>query len=182
MTGRRKIKVKIYPKSKLRLPILSEIMKEALGRDTKKYPVKRTALKEMKAGIGVKSLTFIGTVTGNSDTYKVAIKFFDVKFSDEKLKGYREVKAHGKVRYFEIPNININRFQWKSEDSNFRFMWEKPLFDNQLLIGNWRRYVRKTPPPSKGGYPFKNPDGIIGYSYPIHNMLRKLATLRLIRQ
>lgn len=45
---------------------------------------------------------------------------------------------------------------------DFRFTWEKPLYDHKGLIGRWRKYIRKTPPPPKG-HPYRNPDDKLGF-------------------
>jgi len=59
---------------------------------------------------------------------------------------------------------------------DFRFGWEKPLHDKKSLIGNWRRYIRKTK-----DRPERNPKNILGFCKHISALIRVLIGAGLVQ-
>ncbi len=113
--------------------------------------------------------------------YRVAIQFFEVKFSDKKSKFFSEiVTVGGKVKFREVPNVKSNSVKLKCSCPDFRFRFEKELFDHKGLIGRFQKYTRKTPPPPEG-HAFANPDELMGYCKHIHIFLKRLKANEKIK-
>lgn len=90
---------------------------------------------------GTNSIRYIGVVQGNSAKYRVQVQFFDVEFSDKKTILHTiPAKVGGKIYWHKKPTFADNPVKLKSTDPDFRFRFEKELFDKKALIGNWRRY------------------------------------------
>jgi hypothetical protein len=114
----------------------------------------RTRLKilslDVSAAPGVKMLQFQGVVqseTKRSDSYTATVRFFDVKFSPEKMNTqHADIDVNGKQLFYPIPSIKRNPCQLKCDCQDFRFSFEKQNYDAGGLVGNWRRYKRVTPP------------------------------------
>ena len=164
------------------MPVLLENVQKELKeiRDFKKYkiyPVTRIALTPAK---GVKTVTYKANVKGDLDIYQTMIKFFGVDFVDADGTGVDKAKFRKDTYYFKKPGRRINEVQLKCSCSDFRFMFEKQLYDEKGLIGRWRKYKRKTPPPPIGR-PFKNPDDYMGYCKHIWSFLEKLRTTKRIK-
>lgn len=157
--------------------------KYAPKRNINKYPVLEVIKSTFNSRIspGIKSLYFKIVVKGevNEDRpeqqYLTQVQFFKVEFSDEYKRGYTETEINGKPIYFKPPTVSTSEVKLKCQCQDFRFYWEKELYDNKSLIGNWRRYVRKTPPPPEGR-PYVNPDELVGYCKHIHNFLEHLKS------
>jgi hypothetical protein len=60
--------------------------------------------------------------------------------------------------------------------SDFRFFWEHPLFVKKSLIGQFRKYVRKTTT-----YPPKNPQGILGMCKHLWSFVNALKEAKLVK-
>jgi hypothetical protein len=123
---------------------------------------------------GVKTLQFQAVVqakTKGEPNYTTTIRFFDVPLSKEQRNTNHDDLQIGAVTYYHpTPSVKRNPCQIKCTCKDFRFSFEKQNFDAGGLIGNWRRYQRKTPPatrpknarnPNKDGRDFVNaePDG-----------------------
>lgn len=130
---------------------------------------------------GIKTITFRGTVDSETDKgtkYLTSVQFHDVEFSKEKmydkLTGGKEQFTQGVINgvtwYFQLPNLNTNRAVLKCQCPDFRFSFEKQLFDAKSLIGNWRKYTRvqgsKRPP--------RNPNNVPGYCKHVFSLVNAL--------
>jgi len=118
---------------------------------------------------GLKTLQFQAVVQAKSkgeSNYTTTIRFFDVPLSKEKKNTqHKEVEINDITHYHPIPSLKRNPCQIKCTCKSFRFEFEKQNYDAGGLIGNWRRYQRKTPPrkrpssaknPNKDGHDFVN--------------------------
>jgi len=155
---------------------------------------------ELTAMLGVKTLTFKGVVKSEFPqerakqkidvrgkmvkaplSYMVHIQFHNVDFQEEKDAEHEEaVKVGSKTVYFRRPRVGVNPLKLKCTCQDFRFNWEKELFDNKALIGSWRKYKRKTPPPPEG-FPYANPFEYMGFCKHINSFLFHLRREELIR-
>ena len=144
----------------------------------------------VEAAPGIKAIAYVGRVKGNSVPFhNVRIQFFKIDFSEKKKEGYRAVQVRNKVLYYKIPDLKKNPVKLKSSSLSFRFEYEKQLFDRGALVGNWRRYKRKTPPPTRParpknpnpiGHDFVNPDNIPGIDITLHSFLVYLEKRKLV--
>ena len=142
---------------------------------------------EKKLFPGTNSITYTCIVVGSTGDYKNTIQLFDLDF--ERQKGdedededWIEGQTTGGRKFFHsIPSFD-SRAKFKCQCQDFRFKWEYPLAlsKNGSLIGAYRKYKRKTPPPPKG-YPYANPDNIVGVCKHLFNFLRFLQDRKEIR-
>lgn len=141
-------------------------------RNHRKYPRLRIRSFESKAVIHTRSIIYRAAVMGETANYVTSIQFFDIDFFDEKDKKDHPlpVKVHGKIHYHQVPSVGRNTVLLKCSCPDFRFRWEKPLFDNGALIGQWRKYTRVTPPPPVG-LPHANPEELMGYCKHVNSLL-----------
>lgn len=138
---------------------------------------------------GLNSIQYSCIVIGSKgDEYKNTIQVYDIDF-EKNLKNIEDEKDNwllgktieGKKIYHSIPSLE-NRVKLKCQCTDFRFKWEYPLAlsKNGSLIGSYRKYKRKTPPPPVG-YPYANPDNIVGVCKHLYNFLRHLQNHDEIR-
>jgi len=174
------------------------------NRDTRRYPKLKVSNITSRPAPGVRTLTYKGVVTSektsakSASRYLVQVQFSGVTYSREKKEGYVPVKIGGSLWYYKVPKVRTNPVSLKCQCDDFRFYWEKWLYDNKALIGNYRKYdakkidkqngvstrgqtyytlgpgyVRKTPAPPEGR-PYLNPDELMGYCKHVHNFLLAL--------
>lgn len=173
------------------MPILLKVARDELKefpRDHRKYPkLKMAGDIDIIPSPGLKKVVYTGNVVSEEDStelYRVSVEFFEVKFNDAQSKQYpiSAKSSDGKSTiFFKAPNIVYQPIKLKCQCLDFRFRWEKELFDKKGLIGNWRRYKRKTPPPPVG-YPYVNPLHLAGFCKHIQTFMVKLNTKSLIRE
>ena len=143
-------------------------------RTVKQYPRLKIKSLEEVFMVGVKSLLYKSVIEGETDDYLTTVRFFNIEINETKTKQFTEiVKVGDKIKYFKSPGVRSNPVMLKCSCPDFRFRWEKPLFDNKGLIGNWRKYERKTPPPPIG-WPYANPDDLVGFCKHIWSLLNAL--------
>lgn len=173
--------------------VLKELKQFRKGAPNKyNNKLKVTKFEEANAA-GINSVTFRGIVTGEfvrqdedggrakRQKYRVAVQFFEVKFSKAKSKFFSIPAKIGKALQFrQVPNLKENTVKLKCSCPDFRFRFEKELFDNKGLIGRFRKYTRKTPPPPEG-HPFANPDELMGYCKHVHSFLVRLKDNKQIK-
>jgi hypothetical protein len=140
------------------------------GRQPKKYPKYRVSKAVLRGSPRTKSLSIKAVVHGETNNYMVHVQFFKVDFSEEKVEGYKKIDIDGETWYYDVPSVRENPVNLKCSDPDFRFRFEKELYDNGGLIGNWRRYTRKTPPPPVGR-PYANPEHLMGFCKHIWSLL-----------
>lgn len=140
-------------------------------RNPKDYPKLKIKNIESKASPGIKSLMFKSIVLGETDDYVTYIQFFKVDYSDTKDKDFLvPAKVEGRLKYYKKPGVSSNPVFLKCSCPDFRFKWEKSLYDNQGLLGNFRRYTKvsgSTRPPA-------NPDNLMGVCKHLWNFLGSL--------
>lgn len=149
-------------------------------RDPSDYPRLDVKSLEFTAAPGINSLTYKAQVLGETDTYLVYIQWFKVDFSEDK-DATHELPAKGgdKLVYYTQPRISGNPVFMKCSCPDFRFTWEKQLYDGKGLLGNWRRYTRVTPP---SGRPPRNPKNVEGFCKHIYNLLGALRDAGQIKE
>lgn len=158
-----------------------------LPRDPAKYPKLRVTKVESRPAPGINSLTFKAVVSsqfpGSRDPddipYITFVQFFDVLYEDKK-KGKFTVpaKVGGTLKYHKVPSITGNRVALKCSCQDFRFVWEFPLFENDSLIGRFRKYTRvpgSTKPP-------RNPDDLQGFCKHVWSLLNALNRAGSIKE
>lgn len=164
-------------------------VKYAPRRAVGKYPVLSVmeGTHEVKYSVGVKSMYHKAVVEGEitkgkpQKRYLVQVQFFDVDYSPDMKEGYIEGESTDKRKvYFKKLTVIGNQVKLKCQCEDFRFYWEKELYDDKGLIGNWRRYTRKTPPPPVGR-PFVNELGLLGMCKHLHNMMEYLKKKGYLR-
>jgi len=93
---------------------------------------------------GTNSIRYKGIVQGRSDKYVVQANFFDVEYSDNQTVLHTmPCRINRKLYWHKQVTFRDNPVKLKSSDPDFRFRFEKELFDKKALIGNWRRYDAK---------------------------------------
>lgn len=155
-----------------------------LPRDPNKYIRSLTANRlETRVAPGVKTVTFKANMEGEEDgPYVTQIRFFGIEdFSAEPKPGFVKAPFGSEVIYFRKPRISENPVALKCSCDDFRFVWEFPLSQKNSLIGSFRRYVRKTPPPPVG-LPFRNPADHPGFCKHVWNLVGGLKEKKLIRE
>jgi hypothetical protein len=133
-----------------------------------------------------------GTSDQSKDFYKTSIQFFGVEFGKRKSTKH-SVPAkdpNGKLIFHSIPSTVTNRVALKCSCDDFRFAFEKQLFDDKSLIGSFRKYKRKTPPgtrpqnpknPNPVGHDFVNPDNLLGFCKHVNSLMRALNKSKFIK-
>lgn len=151
------------------------------GRMATKYPTYRvTKLTPLGSDI-TKSVSYKAVVTGETNNYQVNVQFFKVFYSDDKKDGYLPVDVDDKKLYYRPPTVRSNPVHLKCSCPDFRFRFEKELYDAGGLVGNWRRYTRKTPPPPVG-YPYANPEHYLGFCKHTWSVLDHLKSKGLVKE
>jgi len=145
-------------------------------RNPEAYPVLRVVKRsfEVQPQPGMNLIRYRIIVRGETDNYLVYVWFYNVKFTDEPTSADDErTVIKRKVFYYKRPSLRENPVRLKCECDDFRFRFEKELYDNGALIGSYRRYTRKTKPPPIGR-PYANPKHVMGYCKHIKSFLRML--------
>lgn len=145
------------------------------------YPVKNLKTVAM---IGVKTIMFKAESTGsNGDIYNLSIQFKGVDYSDKPEKDRVAVtivdkeELNGKaVHFYAKPSASKSPCAVVCSCQDFRFRWEKQLFDASALIGNWERY---TPVPGSTA-PSVNPNNALGVCKHLYSMAEALKNSGLI--
>ena len=131
---------------------------------------------------GTKKVTYKATIVGESDTYVCSIQFLGINFEDAPTQSATEdaQDSKGQAVFFEKPFAERTPVKLKCSCTDFRFRTEKPLHDKKSLIGNWRKYIRKTPPPPLGR-PFVNPDNIPNFCKHVNSLMKSLKIQGKVR-
>ena len=161
------------------------------GRNPNRYERHTVTNLETSPSPGTNTVRFKGIVHGKTGNYITQVQFFNVDFAEEKDKEHSElVSVDGKPVFHMKPRINTNPVFMKFSCDDFRFTWEYPAALKGALVGNWRRYTRKTPPiphrpknaknPNPIGVDFKNPENFLGYCKHINSLLYVLRDAKRI--
>jgi hypothetical protein len=169
---------------------------EEFGRKPRRYPRLTMSTPEVHPWVGMKSLMFKTVVEGETDKYVTSIQFYDIEFNEDKTKrctemieiqSARKKKVKGKAKgetfilFHEKPSKKNHPVALKCECPDFRFRFEKELFDHDGLIGaTFRKYTRKTPPPPEG-YPYANPEELMGFCKHLNSLIANLKDLQKIK-
>jgi hypothetical protein len=150
-------------------------------RDPGRYPVYAVRTFVTQASPGTKMVMYKGTVQGEEMEYPTYIQFRGVEFSKEEKPGFipfetMDRTGSSEMSFYKVPELGKNQVALKCACTDFRFMWEKPLYDKKSLIGQFRRYVRKTTT-----YPPKNPEGILGFCKHIASFVEALRNSKLVK-
>jgi hypothetical protein len=156
---------------------------KAFGRNPNKYDKYRVTQVQFRGSEITKSISYKAVVVGATNNYLVHIQFFKVDFLDEdpEKEGYKKITVDGETRWYKTPSVRSNPVNIKCSDPDFRFRFEKELYDNNGLIGNWRRYTRKTPPPPVGR-PYANPKHLMGYCKHVNSLIYHLKNTGNLRE
>lgn len=146
----------------------------AFGRNPGSYPTLRMKRLDTLASPGIKSLMYKSVMEGDTDNYLTYVQFFELEYKDEKDDDFTEAETvAGKVKYHKKPSTSKNPVNLKCSCTDFRFCFEKQLFDKKALIGAYRKYTRVAPP---SGRPPKNPGNHIGMCKHTHNLINILKS------
>lgn len=180
------------------MPVLLEKIQKELKnlRNTNDYDildVSKLAVQPMK---GVKTVTYKANVKGGMPRrtpgssakrkkkldYQTMVQFLDVEFMESPTDETITATYNKQPYYFKIPDVREKFIKLKCSCQDFRFMWEKQLWDEKGLIGKFRSYTRKTlvPPGDPKGRPPVNPDEYMGYCKHMHSTLEKLREKKKI--
>jgi len=113
---------------------------QKFGRNVTGYPKYPVTNLTTMASVGIKSITYKGVVKGEDGNYIVFVQFFDVKFSKKKVEGWHPIKVERKLWYYKTPTVRFNPVKMRCQCLDFRMRFERELFMDKALIGNWRRY------------------------------------------
>lgn len=191
------------------MPVLLKKAKDELA----KFPRKMTDYTKLglagpldiKYQMGIKAVTYAGNVKSEedpTDMYRTTIQFFNVIYKDEDFQGAIKVEVEkgmtlpdgikdGKFLFMQVPTVRGNGVRMKCACPDFRFNFEKQLYDKNALIGNWRKYKRKTPPnvrpvkprnPNPVGADFKNPHNYLGMCKHLYSLLVHLKNEGLVKE
>ena len=166
------------------MPVYLKDVKRELrkfGRQAGKYPTYRVSKLTPFGSEITKSVSYKVVVHGETNNYQVNVQFFKVFYSGDKKPNYLPVNAEGEKVYYRVPTTRSNPVHLKCSCPDFRFRFEKELFDAGGLVGNWRRYTRKTPPPP-AGYPYANPEHYLGFCKHIWSALDHLKSKGLVKE
>jgi hypothetical protein len=152
-------------------------------RDPGRYPVYATRTFETQASPGIKAVMYKGTIQGEESEYPVYIQFRNVEFTKEEKPGTIPLKTTDKtgsseMSFYVIPELNKNLVSLKCMCTDFRFMWEFPLYKAKSLIGQFRRYVRGPGVVPRGP---KNPEMILGACKHIFSFVQALQNSKLVK-
>lgn len=130
--------------------------------------------------VGTKNLLFRAIMKGKSaSSYITMIMFNGIEFVEKKDKDHTlPVAIDGKMYYAQVPDLWKNTIRFKDTCPDFRFRFEKELYDVGAMIGNWRRYT-KVPGSTRGPV---NPDNRLGYCKHIFSLLTQLKRMGYIKE
>lgn len=133
------------------------------------------------------TILFEGSVKGTRKSYVVAVEINGVDFKKspseidpEDEDDYVKDLSTGKAVYHNIPTTE-NPMRVSCSCDDFGFRWSYPLFKKKSLIGGYREYKRRTPPPEKGGRPYVNPDDVVGVCKHLYSFLWVLINKKEIK-
>lgn len=156
------------------MPIDLKLVNQELkrfNRDPKKYKINKINKLETIISPKTDSLTFKAISLGETDNYATYVQFFDMNFKDEPTQRDTErTVIDGIIKHYAKPSVRFNPVKLYCQCADFRFRFEKELYDNAGLIGNWRKYIRQTPLPPIG-HPYVNPKHFTGYCKHIWSLL-----------
>jgi len=152
-------------------------------RAPEKYPGYRVVDFKTQASPGIKTVLYRGSVRGEESEYATYMQFRNVEFSEEEKTGFIPYEATdrtggSKMSFYKIPELNRNPVALKCSCPDFRFFAEYPLYKAKSLIGQFRRYVRVSPP---SGRPPKNPENILMYCKHIWSFANALKESELVK-
>lgn len=131
------------------------------------------------------------------ENYTTTIRFMEISTYKERINTkHAELEQDGQKLYHPVPHIRKNGVLMKCTCQDFRFSFEKQNYDAGGLLGNWRRYKRKTSPstrpanaknPNDQGKDFVNalPNGsdtTTGYCKHINGLLKLLYQQKKVSQ
>jgi hypothetical protein len=176
-------------------PKVKDKMKQYRNPDTAYKKKMKILSLDTTASPGVKTIQHQATVksdsSGTPGSYTTTIRFHDIRLSKEpRNKNDKQIKVGDVTYFYKQPSIKRSPVQIKCTCQDFRFSFEKQNFDAKGLIGNWRRYQRKTPPkkrparaknPNKDGKDFVNAnprggDDVTGFCKHIYSLLLALRS------
>lgn len=166
------------------MPVYLKDVKQELrkfGRQAAKYPVYRVAKITPFGSEITKSVSYKMVVNGETNNYQLNLQFFKVQYSDSKTADMKPIDSEGSKLFYKVPSVRNNPVHIKCSCPDFRFRFEKELYDAGGLVGNWRRYTRKTPPPPVG-YPYANPKHLLGFCKHVWSALDYLRTKGLVKE
>ena len=127
---------------------------------------------------GTASILFNATMKGVTqypDNHRVMIMFSGLKFAKEPFKNCLDIEYKGTVYYVEKPSLNKSCIRVRCSCKDFYFCFSLWDYLNRAIVGpKPKKYVRKTPSPSQGGRPYKNPNHIPGLCKHIFWLLQNL--------
>lgn len=134
---------------------------------------------------GTGSVLFTQLVKGISqapDNHKVVIMFSGIKYAKEKFKGCIEINYKGHTYYCEKPSLNKHTIRVRCSCKDFYFCFSLWDYIERAIVGpKPKKYIRKTPPPSRGGRPYVNPDHIPGFCKHAFNFLKYLKSKGFVK-
>lgn len=149
-----------------------------LPRDPdKKYSKHKVTKLETLAAPGIKSLTHKAVVKGSTSDYLTVVQWFGVDFQENQKDGLVPVGFQKKLLFHRKPSVRQNEVKLKCSCDDFRFTFEKPLFDSKALIGTYRRYRRKTV-----DHPVRNQPESNGYCKHLHSLILALKGADIITE
>jgi hypothetical protein len=151
-------------------------------RNPRKYPRLPLQSKtlESRPQLYHNSIMYRAVVKGETANYVTSVQFWKIDFQSDKDESHSiPIKADGKLMYYKCPSVGRNAVKIKCSCEDFRYRWEYPLFQEGGLIGQFRKYTRKTPPPPAGA-PYANPDEFLGYCKHVHSLLLALRDSELV--
>jgi hypothetical protein len=142
------------------------------GRNPTKYPKLPMRGLEISPMVGIKSLNFRGTVKGSSGkNYIATCQFHKVDYDSNENEDIKEpIDVKGKKVFYAKPSMSLNPVMVKCTCPDFRFRFEKPLYDDKGLIGMWNRYT-KVPGSNRGPV---NPENHLGLCKHLYSFVNKL--------
>lgn len=117
------------------------------NRNLRTYNPLMAKLHNVEAKVEEKTIMFEGTVKSESSkqTYEPKIRFHEIDFQATKDALHpMEVFYNNKTYYAETPSLSTHPVSVSGTCSDFRFTFQKQLFDAGALIGKWDTYQRKT--------------------------------------
>ena len=153
---------------------LVDVRKEMLKfpRNPADYPKLQMKSLESRASPGINSVFYKAVIQGESkDKYTTYVQFFQISFNDQKSVIHTEAaKVDDRAVYHAKPSSKANPVNLKCSCPDFRFTWEKELYDHKGLIGAYRKY-RRVPGSTR---PPRNPEHYIGLCKHVMSLLTAL--------
>ena len=128
---------------------------------------------------------FVSGVSVGTDTYIVSLLLQSVKSTPSKDCKKKEIRiVRDKVSYCVTPAIyDKTPVQVRCTCMDFIHRWAYFNKKHKALYGGpFPKYKRKTPPPSKGGYPRVNPLGLPGICKHLYKLIDSLIRKGVIKE